>query len=319
MQNQRMIKVRNMTKRFGATIAVNNISFDVRQGEILGFLGPNGAGKTTTMKILTCYLPADSGSVEVAGYNVVENSLEVRRRVGYLPENNPLYLDTGVVDYLLFVAAIRGIPSGKRLKKVKDMVGICSLEREIKKDIGELSRGYRQRVGLAQTLIHDPDILVMDEPTSGLDPNQIIEIREMIKKIGKEKTIIISTHILPEVTAMCDRAIIINDGVLVADGTPEQLMHKGRGSVNIFVKLNGPTEAVQEKLNDLAAVEAVSMVSSEPGGFSRYEVKPREMQDPSEDIFQLAVANEWTLTELSREHVSLEEVFKQLTTKDKAS
>ncbi len=319
MQNQRMIKVRNVTKRFGATIAVNNISFDVRQGEILGFLGPNGAGKTTTMKILTCYLPADSGSVEVAGYNVLENSLEVRRRVGYLPENNPLYLDIGVVDYLLFVAAIRGIPSGKRLKKVKDMVGICSLEREIKKDIGELSRGYRQRVGLAQTLIHDPDILVMDEPTSGLDPNQIIEIRELIRKIGKEKTIIISTHILPEVTAMCDRAIIINDGVLVADGTPEQLMRKGRGSINIFVKLNGPTEAVQEKLNDLAGVETISMVSSEPSGFSRYEVKPREMQDPSEDIFNLAVANHWTLTELSREHVSLEEVFKQLTTKDKAT
>lgn len=319
MQNQRMIKVRNMTKRFGATIAVNNISFDVRQGEILGFLGPNGAGKTTTMKILTCYLPADSGTAEVAGFDVVENSLEVRQRVGYLPENNPLYLDMGVVDYLLFVAAIRGIPSEKRLKKVKAMVEICSLEREIQKDIGELSRGYRQRVGLAQTLIHDPDILVLDEPTSGLDPNQIIEIRELIKRIGKEKTTILSTHILPEVTATCDRAIIINDGVLVADGTPEQLMRKGRGGVNIYVKLNGPTDAVQQQLQDLAAVEHVSMIGSESSGFSRYEVKPKEMQDPCEEIFNLAVANHWTLTELSREHVSLEEVFKQLTTRDKTT
>jgi ABC-2 type transport system ATP-binding protein len=312
-----MIKVRNVTKRFGPTVAVNNISFDVRQGEILGFLGPNGAGKTTTMKILTCYLPADSGSVEVAGFDILENSLEVRQRVGYLPENNPLYLDIGVVDYLLFVAAIRGIPSDKRLKKVKDMVGICSLEREITKDIGELSRGYRQRVGLAQTLIHDPDILVLDEPTSGLDPNQIIEIRELIKKIGKEKTTILSTHILPEVTATCDRAIIINDGVLVADGTPEQLIRKGRGTVSLFTKLNGPPDVVQKKLKALDTVEDVRVVSSEPGGFSRYEVKPKDIQDPSEEIFHLAVTNQWTLTELSREHVSLEEVFKQLTTKEK--
>ncbi|HPB32154.1 MAG TPA: ATP-binding cassette domain-containing protein, partial [Candidatus Sumerlaeota bacterium] len=191
-----MISVHNLSKRFGETLAVNDVSFTVKDGEILGFLGPNGAGKTTTMKIITCYLSPDQGNVVINDLNIREHSLEIRKMIGYLPENTPLYMDMGVVDYLLFIAELRGIPKSERMRRVADMVEMCSLGREIKKNIGELSKGFRQRVGLAQALIHDPQILILDEPTSGLDPNQIIEIRELIKTIGQKKTIILSTHIL---------------------------------------------------------------------------------------------------------------------------
>jgi len=310
-----MIKVRNLTKTFGTTVAVNNISFDVEKGEILGFLGPNGAGKTTTMKVLTCYLPADSGTAEVAGFDVEEDSIEVRKRIGYLPENTPLYLDMGVIDCLNYIAEIRGIPPNKRIRRIREMVEICSLEKEIKKDIGELSRGYRQRVGLAQTLIHDPEILVLDEPTSGLDPNQIIEIRDLIKKIGKEKTIILSTHILPEVTATCNRAIIINEGAIVADGTPDEIALKGDPGMTVIIKIKAPKEELESKLNTLSGIKKIKLLSEDDGSL-RYELKTDSRVDPSENIFNMVVRNNWILTELRPEYISLEEVFKKLTIGD---
>jgi ABC-2 type transport system ATP-binding protein len=307
-----MITVKNLSKRFGETIAVNNVSFEVSQGEILGFLGPNGAGKTTTMKIITCYLEPDSGTVKIGDLNTQDDSLEIRKTIGYLPENTPLYMDMGVVDYLLFVAELRGIPGDKRLKRVRDMVETCSLEREIKKNIGELSKGYRQRVGLAQTLIHDPAILILDEPTSGLDPNQIIEIRELIKKISKEKTIIISTHILPEVTATCNRAIIIHNGKLVADGTTEELAEKSRGRTTYYARIKGPKDEVKARLQELISIENVK-IQGESDGFIRYEIMAQRGKDPCEDIYRLSVKNNWILTELSQERASLESVFRELT------
>jgi ABC-2 type transport system ATP-binding protein len=308
-----MISVKNLSKRFGETVAVNNVSFEVSKGEILGFLGPNGAGKTTTMKIITCYLPPDKGSVKIGDLNIQDHSLEIRKKIGYLPENTPLYMDMGVVDYLFFIAELRKIPKNKRISKVRDIVEICSLEREIKKNIGELSKGYRQRVGLAQSLIHDPEILIMDEPTSGLDPNQIIEIRELIKKISKEKTIIISTHILPEVTATCNRAIIIHNGKLVADGTTEELAEKSRGRTIYYVKLKGPREEIQSRLQELISVETVRFVGGVNGGVSRFEIMSPKGKDPCEDIYQLSVKNGWIMTELSQERASLENVFRELT------
>ncbi len=308
-----MISVHNLSKRFGETLAVNDVSFTVKDGEILGFLGPNGAGKTTTMKIITCYLSPDQGNVAINDLNIREHSLEIRKMIGYLPENTPLYMDMGVVDYLLFIAELRGIPKSERMRRVADMVEMCSLGREIKKNIGELSKGFRQRVGLAQALIHDPQILILDEPTSGLDPNQIIEIRELIKTIGQKKTIILSTHILPEVTATCDRAIIIHNGRIVADGTTEELIERGRGRSIHYLKIKAPAGDVMNRVQELISVESVKMVEERPQEYARYEILPQKDKDPAEDLFRLALRQNWTLLELSQEKASLENVFRELT------
>jgi len=308
-----MITVKNLTKRFGETVAVDNVSFEVSKGEILGFLGPNGAGKTTTMKIITCYIPPDNGTASIGDLSIENDSLAIRRKIGYLPESTPLYMDMGVVDYLMFVAELHSIPKNNRIKKVREMVDICNLGREIKKNIGELSKGYRQRVGLAQTLIHDPEILILDEPTSGLDPNQIIEIRELIKKISQEKTIIISTHILPEVTATCHRAIIIHNGKLVADGTTEELVERSRGRTLYFTKMKGPKDQVQSGLQELISVEKVKCVSDSDGDAFRFEILTQKGNNPCEDIYKLSVKNNWIMTELSQERASLENVFRELT------
>ena len=231
------ITVNNLTKIFGTQKAVDGISFSVKQGEILGFLGPNGAGKTTTMRVAACYLPPTSGTVTVCGYDVMESSIEVRKSVGYLAEHNPLYLDMYVREYLQFIGSLHNL-KGKKLKSsVEKMIQLCGLSPEQNKKIGTLSKGFRQRVGLAQALIHDPEVLIMDEPTSGLDPNQIIEIREVIKNIGKEKTVVFSTHILQEVEAICDRVVIINEGKIVADSKVAELI-KQKGSLeNVFQQL----------------------------------------------------------------------------------
>ena len=234
-----MIEVKNLTKRYGPTVAVDNVSFSAKSGEVLGFLGPNGAGKTTTMRVLTCYLSADEGNATVDGYDVFDQSVEVRKRIGYLPESAPLYTDMGVIDYLKFIAQVRDIPKSQRQQRTKEVIDICGLERVIQKDVGELSKGYRQRLGLAQSLIHDPPILIMDEPTSGLDPNQIIEIRNLIKEIGKEKMIIFSTHILPEVSATCSRILIINNGKIVANGSPESLADRAKGGQVVDITIRG--------------------------------------------------------------------------------
>ena len=313
-----MIEVRNLTKRYGPTVAVDNVSFDAKSGEVLGFLGPNGAGKTTTMRILTCYLSADEGTVKVAGYDVFEESFEVRKRIGYLPESAPLYTDMGVIDYLKFIAQIRNIPKSQRSQRIKDVVDICGLEKMIQKDVGELSKGYRQRLGLAQSLIHDPPILVLDEPTSGLDPNQIIEIRNLIREIGKEKMIIFSTHILSEVSATCGRILIINDGQIVANGTPDELAGRAQGEEVVHISIRGPREEIEAKLEELSIVSDFKRVESDDG-VCGYQIVSQKGKNTAEELFHFVVQNHWSLTELRQEAISLEDVFLQLTGNESAT
>jgi ABC-2 type transport system ATP-binding protein len=311
-----MISVRNLSKTFGRTVAVDDISFDVSKGEVLGFLGPNGAGKTTTMRILTCYMTPDNGTATVAGYDILEDSLEVRKRVGYLPESAPLYLDMDVMSYLRFIADVRGIPRDSTRERISNMVETCGLGSVIGRTVGELSKGFKQRVGLAQTLIHDPEILVLDEPTTGLDPSQIIEIRELIKEIGKERTVILSTHILPEVEATCSRVLIINEGGIVASGTPEELQSVAGGEDSIHVSIRAEAASADDVLSALGTVTSVARVSEAEGGYVKYVVKAHNGLDLGEQIFRAAVEKGWTINELRRETLSLEDIFLRLTTKE---
>ena len=251
------INVRNLVKEYGSQRAVDDISFEVRTGDILGFLGPNGAGKSTTMKIITCYLRPNSGSVDLDGYNIEDHANEVRRRIGYLPENNPLYLEMSIVDYLAYSAALNQVEKNRINSRVREMIEITGLTKERHKLIGELSKGYRQRVGLAQALIHDPDVLILDEPTTGLDPNQIVEIRSLIKEIGKEKTIMLSSHILQEVEATCDRIIIINQGKIAADATTADLKRRASGAERVRVQIAANGSAVGDALLALPGVSAI--------------------------------------------------------------
>ena len=232
-----MLKVQNLTKIYGSQKAVNDISFEAKAGEIVGFLGPNGAGKSTTMKIATCYLTATSGNVKVCGYDVQQNPMEVRQNIGYLPEHNPLYLDMYVKEFLEFIGGIYGLKGGVLQKRISEVIELFGLTLEYKKKIGQLSKGYRQRVGLAQALIHDPKVLILDEPTTGLDPNQLAEIRQVIKNIGKEKTVIFSTHILQEVEAICDRVVIINHGIIVKDCPIIEMKQTGKTMEDVFREL----------------------------------------------------------------------------------
>ena len=311
------IIVRNLTKLYGEQKAINDISFDVKTGEILGFLGPNGAGKTTTMKIVTCYMPPTAGTVEVDGLNIFDHSLEVRRKIGYLPEMNPLYHDMNVVDYLRYSARLHGLQARAISERTREMVHVCGLEAVRHKDIGELSKGYRQRVGLAQAMIHEPDVLLMDEPTSGLDPNQIVEIRNLIKKLGRAKTVILSTHILSEVQATCDRVLIINEGRIVADGTPDQLQREFQGTELITVELKttatDPLQQLAPKLRLLPSVTTVELLSQDDT-VSRFALHVEKGTDIRESAFRLAVTEGWVLLELHRKATSLEEVFHKLTT-----
>jgi len=315
-----MIEVRNLTKRFGPTMALKGISFKVERGEVLGFLGPNGAGKTTAMRILTCYMPPDSGTASVASYDILDDPLEVKRRIGYLPENAPLYTDMEVIEYLGYVAEIRGFSAADRPKLIARMVETCGLKKALGKDIGELSKGYRQRVGLAQALIHDPDILILDEPTSGLDPSQIIEIRELIKGIGRQKTVILSTHILPEVEATCSRVLIINDGEIVADGPPAELASgAGIGERAIYVSIRAPLEEVESKLRSWDKIKGFSVLGSDGGGMNHLSVRVFDGDGMGEELFSFVVRNCWSLSELRAERASLEDVFLRLTTKETGS
>jgi ABC-2 type transport system ATP-binding protein len=309
-----MIEVRNLRKTFGPTVAVDDVSFDVTRGEVLGFLGPNGAGKTTTMRVLTCYIPADVGTAKVAGYDTATQSIEVRRRIGYLPESAPLYLDMEVTEYLRFVAEIRGLPPESRSRRIAEMIDLCNLGDVRQRPVGELSKGFRQRVGLAQTLIHDPEVLVLDEPTTGLDPNQIVQIRELIKRIGREKTVILSTHILQEVEATCTRVQIINDGRLIAHGTVEQLTALATGDVRVVIRVKADSRTAEPKLRSIPGVTGLRDLGGEGGG-SRFEVIASGTTGDSieEEIFRCAVSNGWVLTEMRREVQSLEQVFQRLT------
>ncbi|MBW7996657.1 MAG: ATP-binding cassette domain-containing protein [Candidatus Glassbacteria bacterium] len=311
-----MIKVEDLTKYFGPTLAVDRVSFEVRKGEVVGFLGPNGAGKTTTMRMIACYLEPSGGNVDVAGHNVYDHSHEVRRRIGYLPESCPLYPEMNVVDYLNYIAELREVPSSERRNRISAMVEVTSLEDVLHKDIGELSKGYRQRVGLAQAMVHDPDILIFDEPTSGLDPNQIVEIRQLIREIGREKTIILSTHILPEVSATCDRVLIINDARLVASGTTDELVDSAQGGDVVTVSVQAGEDELYEVMREAPFVAEFHKVGEETvdgRGWITLEIKSGETRI-GERLFRLVVDKGWSLRELRTEKMSLEEVFARLTT-----
>ena len=308
-----MIEVKELTKSYGPTLAVDQVSFNAHAGEVIGFIGPNGAGKTTTMRILTCYLTADAGSATVAGYDVLENAIEVRKNVGYLPESAPLYADMGVVAYLNFMAEVREIPKSQRKERLRTVVDICGLEGVIQKDIGELSKGYRQRVGLAQSLIHDPPILILDEPTSGLDPSQTIEIRNLIKEIGKEKLVLFSTHILPEVAATCTRILIIHRGKIVANGTLTELLSQVQSEDKLQVAIRGSEEAITTKLKELDGITGVAHVKTDDGVVGYEVTTAQEGYDATGGLFNAAVQNGWDLVELRQESVDLEDVFLHFT------
>lgn len=307
-----MIEVKGLVKTYGEERAVDDISFQVSAGEVLGFLGPNGAGKTTTMKVITCYLPPTEGTILVDDHDVRSDSIEVRRLIGYLPENTPLYHDMTTYDYLMFVAAMRDVDPAIRLKRLSKMASVCGLEEVLGKRIEALSKGFRQRVGLAQAMIHDPPILILDEPTTGLDPNQIVEIRELIRDIGKEKTVILSTHILSEVQMSCDRALIIHRGRLVADGTPEELKASFTSGQRVRFGVQVDPESVRSALSGWNGIRIMD-VSVVGDGESVITISTDRTDDLRPELFRLAVDEGWTMTELSREQANLEDVFRQLT------
>ena len=312
-----MIKVEGLTKRYARTVAVDNISFEVEKGQIVGFLGPNGAGKTTTMRILTCFLPPTAGTANVAGFDVMEHPLEVKKRIGYLPETPPVYPEMEVTEYLNFVGQLKGISSRDIKGRVDDVVGRCAIGDVRNKLIGKLSKGYRQRVGLAQAIIHNPDVLILDEPTSGLDPKQIIEIRELLKQLAGEHTIILSTHILSEVEHSCERVIIISQGKLVAIDSVNNLTNRLRGSeaVSIEVEAAGgqpnPTE-VQQRLEQVSGVSRVVMKDSRDSRLV-FEVESLQGRHIRSELARSVVHAGWNLSELRPVGLSLEDIFLQLT------
>ena len=300
--------VPHLTKIYGQQKAVNDISFSIEKGEIVGFLGPNGAGKSTTMKIATGYLPPTSGTVQVNGLDVTTHSLQVRKMMGYLPEHNPLYLDMFVHEYLHFVGKVFDISSSTLKARISEIIGLCGLGREQNKKIEELSKGYRQRVGLAQALIHNPDVLILDEPTTGLDPNQILEIRKLIKEISLNKTVIFSTHIMQEVQAICDRVIVINQGEIVADDKVANLL-MSQSHVHVVVEFEGEVNE-----SELMALEGVETVECLKKGV--YRLAAREGADLRPEVFRLAADKNLSLIGLRQEENSLEEIFRSLTAKD---
>lgn len=305
------IIIENLTKKFGGQRVVDSISFKVKTGEILGFLGPNGAGKTTTMRMITNYIMPVEGEIIIGGKSMHDHAEELKLHIGYLPENNPLYPDMPVIDYLEFVAALQGIPRSQITGRVIDMIRICGVNPEKHKKIGELSKGYRQRVGLAQAMIHDPEILILDEPTSGLDPNQIVEIRKLIRELGKEKTVILSTHILPEVEATCDRILIINNGRIVADGTADTLRSQAQGQEILKVRIeDGEPDTIFEALQ---ALKTVSMVDFADRQWNRFMIKSHPASSSKRDVFRLCVEKNWALTELVPMETKLEDIFRNLT------
>jgi ABC-2 type transport system ATP-binding protein len=304
------IVVENLTKKYGEQKAVNDISFKINTGEVVGFLGPNGAGKSTTMKMITCYMAPTSGDVRLDELSILSQQEDIKKKIGYLPENNPLYTDMAIVDYLRFCAEIQGVSKEKIPSRIGDMIDMCGLERERHKKINELSKGYRQRVGLAQAMIHDPEILILDEPTTGLDPNQIIEIRKLIKKLGKEKTVILSSHILSEVEATCDRILIINRGRIVADGTSDTLRSQAEGKELLTVKIEAADADVKKALLGLASVETVESAEGKPGFFS---VRSKPEVSSRKEVFDLCVSKKWYLLEMTSHETKLEDVFRELT------
>jgi gliding motility-associated transport system ATP-binding protein len=306
-----MIQVENLTKFYGNHPAIQDVSFTVEEGEIVGFLGPNGAGKTTTMRILTGFLPASSGSATVAGYDVFEDSIDARKHIGYMPETVPLYPEMTVQEYLDFFGQVRRVP--KRSQRVKDVSSMCGLEDMFDARIGRLSKGYRQRVGLAQALIHDPDVLILDEPTVGLDPRQIIEVRQLIKNLAGEHTVILSTHILPEASMICQRVLIINEGRIVAEDTPDRLKNNLQGADRVQIAVRRPSPDLPLRLQKVPDVQAVA-----EAGSGVYEIECTAGSDRREDLAAAVIQGGWGLLELRQVTMSLEEIFLKLTATDHA-
>jgi ABC-2 type transport system ATP-binding protein len=317
-----MITVKNLTKRYARTVAVDHISFEVQKGQIVGFLGPNGAGKTTTMRILTCFLPPTDGTANVAGFDVLEKPMEVKRRIGYLPETPPLYPEMEVWEYLTFVGRLKGLSGPSLAKRVNEVCDRCAVTDVRMKLISKLSKGYRQRVGLAQAIIHNPDVLILDEPTAGLDPKQIIETRELIRSLAGDHTIILSTHILPEVEQTCEQVIIINQGKLVATDSVHNLQNRARGVESVLVEVEGrdsalDTPVVQQRLEQVSGVSRV-MLKDTRSNRSTFEVESLKDRNIRGDLARAVVEGGWNLTELRAAAMSLEEIFLQLTGAEQA-
>jgi len=302
------ITASNLTKVYGTQKAVDDVSFEMNTGEVLGFLGPNGAGKTTTMRLLTGYLTPTAGTATLDGYDVHDHPQEVRRRIGYLPEDTPLYTDMPLIEYLRLSAELQSVPEQKADARIQEMMDVCGLGPERHKRIGELSKGFQQRVGLAQALLHDPPVLILDEPTTGLDPNQIAEIRELIKEIGKEKTVMLSSHILKEVEMTCDRILIIDRGRIAADGPTEELRQQFMGGTRLRVKVDAPSDA---DVN--GALEALDNISAVQRTNGHYILSAAGDAEPAANVFQLCADQGWVLTELTPLESSLEDVFRELT------
>ncbi len=311
-----MIEVEHVSKVYNGRKAVDDVSFRVEKGEILGFLGPNGAGKTTTMRILTCYMPSTEGTARVAGYDIFEESIEVRKRIGYLPENPPLYPEMDVRSYLNFAARIKGVRSNQRKIQVDEVIGKCSLGDVRNRIIGKLSKGYKQRVGLAQALLNNPEVLILDEPTIGLDPKQIHEVRSLIKGLASSHTVILSTHILPEVSMTCNRVVIINKGKVVAMDTPEGLARQLKGAERVSLTVEGPVDSVRDKIREIEGVLSVEATEASGGNTATYTVECQLDSDLRRVLAATVVNGGWGLLDLRGISMSLEDVFINLTTQE---
>ncbi len=309
-----MIKVENLTKRYAGQAAIRDLNFEVGKGEIMGFLGPNGAGKTTTMRILAGFMPATSGRASIAGFDIFEQSLQARTRLGYMPENVPLYSDMRVTEYLDYRAALKGVPHRRIAERVGDVKELCGVKDVEKKIIGALSKGYRQRVGLADALLHEPDLLILDEPTIGLDPNQIRQVRELIKNLGRQHTILLSTHILPEVEMTCSRVIIIHKGRIEACDTPENLLGKLRQAGGVVLEAKVGKDNGAEELKKISAVREVT--TDVDGEWNVFSLRVESGADVREEVFRLATARHWTVRELTQRRATLEDVFVEITHAD---
>ena len=309
-----MIELENVTKYFGDFPAITDISFKVEKGERIGFLGPNGAGKSTTMKIITGFMPPSVGKVTVAGYDIVSQSLDARRHIGYLPETVPLYTDMFVDEYLGFMGTIRGMPRDRIRRRIDDVMSVCGLEQYRSTIIGKLSKGFRQRLGIAQAILHEPDVLILDEPTIGIDPIQVVETRELIRSLGGEHTLIVSTHILPEVSTICERVIIIHEGEIVAVDTPDELGTRLRGGERIDMEIRGPRREVVQSLQRVDGVRNVARLSGDDSGISAYAAEVDPSADVAPKIASAVVAAGWELRRLESVTMSLEEIFLRLTT-----
>ena len=312
-----MITVENLSKRYATKTAIEGMSFQVEKGEILGFLGPNGAGKTTTMRIITGYMPASDGTVRVDGFDVFDNPLDVRRRIGYLPENPPLYLEMTVMGYLRFVAKIKGVPKDKIHQEVARVMERASISDVKERIIDKLSKGYKQRVGIAQALLNDPPVLILDEPTIGLDPKQIHEVRELVKDLAGQHTVVLSTHILPEVEQTCHRVIIIDRGKIVAVDTPQNLRLQLQGSERVSIEVQGPASEIMSKLKAMPGVVTVQKIA-ENDSRHRFQVEGELRKDIRSDLARTIVQNGWGLYELQSATMSLEDIFLKLTTAEES-